>query len=285
MRLLGTIKEIWRYPVKGMAGERVDSCTLTEAGLTGDRQWAVRDLNRDEIQSCKFRPDLLRCTASHGSDSPVPVVELPGGERLSCNDPRVNERLSALVGHPSRLEALHDGEGLDRFRRHHAGAKHWLDELKATFDREEGEPLPALDSLPQSVAEFVVSPGTFFLVAPVHIITSGTLARLAQLREASDWDVRRFRPNVVIETSADVPNFPEQDWIGRTLRLGEASLACTAPAPRCGAITRPQRDFGADTQLLRTVVRHAEQNVGIYGQMIQPGLLTVGDQVWCRDLT
>lgn len=280
MRLLGTIKEIWRYPVKGMAGERVDSCELTGAGLTGDRQWAVRDLLRDELQSCKFRPDLLRCTARQQSYSAIPVVELPSGERLSCNDPRLDERLSTLVGHPSRLEALQGDEGLDRFRRYHGGANGWLEELKATFDREEGEPLPGLDGLPRSVADFVVSPGTFFLVAPVHIVTSATLAHLAQLREESDWDVRRFRPNLVIETIAEVAGLPEQDWIGHTLRLGAATLECTAPAPRCGAITRPQRDFGADTQVLRTVVRHAAQNVGIYGQTIQSGFLSVGEQVW-----
>ncbi|UAW96916.1 MOSC domain-containing protein [Halopseudomonas nanhaiensis] len=281
MRLVGTIKEIWRYPVKGMGGERVGSSRLTDVGVDGDREWAVRDVLRDEIQSCKFRPDLLRCTASHEPGSTVPLVELPTGERLSCNDPGLGERLSALVGHASRLEPLQSNEGLDRFRRYHGGANGWLDELKATFDREEGEPLPDLDGLPPSVADFVVSPGTFFLVAPLHIVTTASLERLAQLREEADWDVRRFRPNLVIETTADFAGFPEQEWIGRTLRLGGATVKCTAPAPRCGAITRAQRDFGADTRVLRTVVRHAEQNVGVYGQTAQAGLVQRGEQVWC----
>jgi MOSC domain-containing protein len=39
----GTIAEIWRYPVKSMAGERLDSCVITETGLDGDRRWALVD--------------------------------------------------------------------------------------------------------------------------------------------------------------------------------------------------------------------------------------------------
>lgn len=63
MLKVGTIKEIWRYPVKGMAGERLESGSLGNMGVAGDRIWALHDVMRKEIQSCKFRPQLLRCTA------------------------------------------------------------------------------------------------------------------------------------------------------------------------------------------------------------------------------
>ena len=63
MLKVGTIKQIWRYPVKGMAGEQLEQCYLGENGLTGDRIWALQDTQRQEIQSCKFRPELLRCNA------------------------------------------------------------------------------------------------------------------------------------------------------------------------------------------------------------------------------
>lgn len=251
MRKVGIIKEIWRYPVKGMGGERVETCGLDAMGLYGDRRWAVRDLNRDEIQSCKFRPQLLRCTARTMADSDTPRIEFPDGETVCCTDASVEERLSELLGHASRIEALQSNEGLDRFRRYKLGAIGWLDELKATFDREQGEPLPDFSNLPQSVADFVSVPGTFFLVAPVHIVTTATLSHLENVQQNADWDARRFRPNLVIETLPGEEGLAEQDWIGQTLHMGEVKLTCIATTPRCGAITRAQRDFGADTLVLR----------------------------------
>ena len=280
MRMLGTVKEIWRYPVKGMGGEKAESVQVGEGGLDGDRQWALRDLLRDEIQSCKFRPELLKCTATSNQSSSIPWVELPDREVLPCNDPLIHERLSMLVGHASQLEPLQPGSPPERFRRYKGGAAGWFEELKATFDREEGEPLPDLEHLPQSIADFVTMPGTFFLVAPIHIVTTATLERLAALQPDADWDVRRFRPNLVIQTAADLDGTPEQEWLGQTLRLGNVRLECTAPAPRCGAITREQRDFRADSRVLRTVVKHSGQNAGIYGRAVQPGVLEAGDEVW-----
>jgi hypothetical protein len=57
---VGTIKQIWRYPVNGIAGEQIEQCELGSSGLNGDRIWALRDIARQEIQSRKFRPELLR---------------------------------------------------------------------------------------------------------------------------------------------------------------------------------------------------------------------------------
>jgi len=58
MEQIGVISEIWRYPVKGMGGEKLGSCSAGLRGLAGDRMWAVRDALRKEIQSCKFRPEV-----------------------------------------------------------------------------------------------------------------------------------------------------------------------------------------------------------------------------------
>ena len=60
---VGKVRALWRYPVKGMAGEALPRLTLGAEGLAGDRRWAVRDSARAEIQSCKQRPDLLSCGA------------------------------------------------------------------------------------------------------------------------------------------------------------------------------------------------------------------------------
>jgi uncharacterized protein YcbX len=57
---VGTIGEIWRYPVKSMVGERIDGCDLTAAGLPGDRGLAVRDEERGGIRGAKKIPALMR---------------------------------------------------------------------------------------------------------------------------------------------------------------------------------------------------------------------------------
>ncbi len=38
-----SVAEIWRYPVKSMAGERLESCLIAATGLEGDRRWALVD--------------------------------------------------------------------------------------------------------------------------------------------------------------------------------------------------------------------------------------------------
>ena len=281
---VGTIKEIWRYPVKGMAGESLEQCGLGKMGLSGDRIWALRDTHRQEIQSCKFRPELLLCSArcrSADATGPGDQVDIlfPDNTLLSSDNAEIHPKLSALTGHPSTLEPLRPASDRDFYRRHKRDDHSWLEELKATFDREAGEPLPDLDHLPQSAVDFVSLLGTFFLVTPFHIVTTATLAHLKSLHPQSDWDRRRFRPNVVIETEPGAKGLLEQSWIGRQLSIGGATVDCTETAPRCGAVTRAQRDFDADKTILRTIVKDTNQNVGVYGTVVNDGDLYIGDKV------
>lgn len=283
MEKVGEVREIWRYPVKGMAGECLDTGLLGAQGLEGDRIWAVRDSARQEIQSCKFRPGLLQCTASHGAEDGQVRIRFADGTVLAATDPQAAARVSALLGHDSTLEPLRPVSDLDFYRRHKRDDHTWLDELKATFAREDGEPLPDFfDDLPANAAEFVSLPGSFFLVTPFHVLTTATLAWLAQRHPAADWDRRRFRPNLVVDTGAGREALAEQAWIGRQLQVGDAVLDCPSTTPRCGAITRAQQGLSADPSVLRTVVKDAAQNVGIYGTPASAGALRVGDAVYLR---
>jgi uncharacterized protein len=275
---VGTVKEIWRYPVKGMAGELLDTCAVTTKGIDGDRAWALRDNARKEIQSCKFRPHLLLCTARGQGDS-VEVI-FPDGTVLGGRDSRVHAKLSELTGHASTLEPLRPASDLDFYRRHRLDDHTWLKELAATFDREPGEPLPDFSKAPPSLAEFVSTPGTFFLVTPLHFVTSATLAHLRILNKRADWDARRFRPNFLIETNPDIAGLAEQAWIGKRVTIGAAAIDCVAGTPRCGAVTRAQPQLQSDSTILRTVVRHADQNVGAYGVIVTAGQVRAGDPVY-----
>lgn len=284
---VGTIKEIWRYPVKGMAGERLHASSLTAKGLPGDRVWALRDTARKEIQSCKFRPDLLRCTA-RGRNGTAPganvhvEVTFPDGSVLSSDHPDIHARLSQLTGHLSTLEPLHAESDVDFYRRHKLDDHTWLEELAATFDREPGEPLPDFSKIPPPMVDFVSAPGTFFLVTPLHMVTTATLSHLQSLNPGGNWDARRFRPNLIIESGPGAAGLLEQEWVGKQLTIGGAAIDCAAATPRCGAVTRAQPDFAADTTVLRTIVKHANQNVGVYGLIANPGSVRSGDPVFLK---
>lgn len=281
MQKVGSIASIWHYPVKGMAGAALSEALVGARGIEGDRLWAVQDLKRQEIQSCKFRPQLLQCRASYSrTDDSGITITFPSGEQNLCGDATANQRLSELLGHASELRPLEPETNRAFYRRYKRGDNHWLDELKSTFARETDEPLPDLDNLPQEMQEYVCRLGTFFLVSPLHILTTATLETLRGLNPYADWDLERFRPNIVIETEQGVSGLAEQNWIGRRLRIGETEIQCQDTAPRCGAVVRPQQELKEARSILRTIVANADQNLGIYGDNFQEGTIRVGDGVY-----
>ncbi|MBE94232.1 MOSC domain-containing protein [Marinobacter sp.] len=278
---IGTVESVWRYPVKGMAGERLERCGFDRDGLKGDRVWAVQDVERREIQSCKFRPQLLQCRAHTRGTSENRYIEIqfPDGQMLRCDDPEAGMKVSALVGYDSQLRTLRPKADADFYRRYKRDNHTWLDELKATFEREEGEPLPDLDNLPEPMQEFVSLQGTFFLASTFHILTTASLDHMKQLHPQSDWHIERFRPNLMIDTLPGIEGLAEQAWVGKTLQIGELVFNCSDPAPRCGAVTRKQNGLKADTSLLRSIVHQADQNLGIYGNILSAGTINAGDEV------
>jgi len=277
---VGVVGEIWRYPVKGMAGEALSFASIGERGVEGDRTWALRDTQRSEIQSCKFRPQLLQCTARASGDDKNVEVTFPDGATLRSDDGAIHSRLSTLTGRASTLEALRPETDLDFYRRFAPAQGTWLDELATTFDREPGEPLPDFTHIPPVLVDHVSVPGTFFLVVPMHIVTTATLRHLQSINGNGSWDRRRFRPNLVIETDASVRGLAEQEWVGKKIIVGAVAIDCVGGTPRCGAVTRAQPDFPADTSILRTIVKEAEQNVGAYGIIAKCGVVQVGTPVY-----
>jgi uncharacterized protein YcbX len=128
--------------------------------------------------------------------------------------------------------------------------------------------------------EYVSRPGTFFLVSPLHILTTASLERMRTVNPDADWDLERFRPNVVIKTEQGISGLVEQNWLGRTLRIGETDIQCQEAAPRCGAVVRRQQGLKEDRTILSSIVAQADQNLGIYGGNSKEGTVRVGDAVY-----
>lgn len=284
---VGRVKSVWRYPVKGMAGESLSEADVQRMGVRGDRVLAVQDVARQEIQSCKFRPQLLQCRAQFIDPSDIHsgvTICFPDGECLLSGDDGVNEKLSELVGHSSCIQSLRPASDKGFYERFKEDDHTWLDELKATFERLPGEPLPDLDNLPKEMQTYVSVLGSFFLVSPFHIISTASLEYLKTKNPDSDWRIERFRPNLVVETLPEMEGLVEQAWVGCSLKIGEFTISCSDKAPRCGAVVREQQGISKDPQVLRTIVREAEQNLGVYGDVSEEGKVRVGDAVYlCRD--
>ena len=130
------------------------------------------------------------------------------------------------------------------------------------------------------MTEWELPAGTFFDLAVVHLLTTATIERLLALYPEGRFEVRRFRPNIVVATAPDQHGFVENDWVGRTLAIGdEVRLRVTGPCPRCVMITLPQGDLPKDAGILRTAAQNNQANVGVYAEVVKSGTLRRGDHV------
>jgi uncharacterized protein YcbX len=284
MTMLGTVREIWRYPFKSMQGERLERCEVGALGLPGDRGWAVRDETAGEIRGAKKLPALLLCSARYreepaGGRIPPVDITLPDGSSVASDAPAAAARLSEVVGRRVTLWPLVAASNREHYRRGPFDNPDMMAELRQVFGRLDDEPLPDLSVFPQELFEFTSLPGTYFDALPIHLLTTASLATMAGNNPNAAWDVRRFRPNFVIETTPETAGLAEVEWCGKTIRLGALELRCEMPTARCSMTTQPQDRLQKDPSVLRTIVRSAGQNLGAYANVARPGRVAVGDSV------
>jgi uncharacterized protein len=304
--IVGTVKQIWRHPVKSMAGEQLNACRVEALGIPGDRGWALRDETTREITNGKRIPLLMQCAArylSEPNDGSIPNVEItfPDETRISSDDPQVNARLSKVLRKTVTLWPLQPATNKTHYRRAEKSARFagmlsrlpgfrsllpklansgsMNQALREVFSREPYEPIPDISILPPEVLEFTSPLGTYFDAFPVHILTTASLETMASLNQAAAWDVRRFRPNFLIKTNEEISGLAEANWSGRVLRVGEVELKVEIPTARCGMTTHAQANLPKDPSILRTIVREADQNMGIYASVVKSGEVSVGDAV------
>ncbi|MEV5505162.1 MOSC domain-containing protein [Streptomyces orinoci] len=270
------VREVWRYPVKSMAGEKLTDCPVGSDGLLGDRWWAVLDDERGCIADARKLPALLdihpRYARPPHPDRPSPVVELrlPDGRTPASDDPATPDVLSEHLGRKVSLRPRLPAREREHYLRVYPDdVERYLCELFGVPDLSQ---LPDLSVLPPEVAEFQTIPGTYFDAFPVHLVTTGDLEALERAT-GSPVAVLRFRPNLVVEGPAG------PDWLGRTIRVGGAVLRVEAPCPRCVMISHPRQGIPADRALLRTVHRDFGHNVGCYASVERPGRIGCGDSV------
>jgi uncharacterized protein len=123
-------------------------------------------------------------------------------------------------------------------------------------------------------------PRTFFDIAVIHILTTSTINYLRELYPEGRLEVRRFGPNIVIDSASGEKDFVENSWIGKKMAIGEdIVLRVTRPCTRCVMITLPQGDLPRDSGILQTVARFNQVNVGVYASVLRSGTIHRGDLV------
>ena len=276
----GTVVSLWRYPVKSMLGEELNSSYITERGLLGDRAYALIDQETGKVASAKnprkwgklfdFRAAFIEDPSPPQEVDknilpPVRITFPDGTHILSSNQDNIDHTLSSVLGREVRLMRATDLE-------------------KPSYE----EYWPDIEGLAQreKVTDEAMPSKTFFDIAVIHILTTSTIDRLRELYPEGRFEVRRFRPNIVVESASSSPgekkkDFIENLWVGKKLKIGEdIILRVIGPCTRCVMITLPQADLPKDLGILRTVAQYNRVTAGVYATVHEGGgTIRQGDQI------
>ncbi|MEV4612084.1 MOSC domain-containing protein [Kitasatospora sp. NPDC049258] len=264
-----------RYPVKSMLGEELAQAEVTGRGVAGDRVLALLDRESGRIASAKqprLWQDLLGYTAAR-TGSEVRITA-PDGRPLRSTAATIDEELSAGLGRAVTLiDSPPAGAVLARAVPEEVLAHGSRAEVACTVS-ELGRAAP---------------PGTFFDFAPLHLLTTASLARIARLSPRGAVEAARYRPNLVIDTG-EAEGFTENGWVGRELLIGaELRLKVLVATPRCAVPTLAHGALPGDREALRVPARHNRVEplpglglhpcAGVYATVLRPGAISRGDRV------
>lgn len=249
-----------------MMGEELNATEITERGLLGDREFALVDPATGKVAGAKnprkwgnffdlraayVEPPQVNATL------PAVRLTLPDGAALTSESANIDEVLSAALGRAVELTQVRPEQD--------SSAEEYVPDIEGLDHRD-------------TVTEWELPDGTFYDLAVVHLLTTATLDRLRELYPAGRFEARRFRPNIVISTAER--GFVENDWLGRTLTVGDTvRLRITRPCPRCVMTTLAQGDLPKDPGILRTAAQNNAANVGVYADVISAGAIHRGDSV------
>jgi uncharacterized protein YcbX len=268
---VGKVVSIWRYPVKSMMGEELNSSYVTERGLIGDRVYAIIDQETGKVASAKnpakwgklfdFRAAFIDSLQTVENIPPVRLT-LPDGSQIFSNQSEIDHTLSKVLSREVTL-------------------------MKASLEKPSYEEYwPDIDGLAhrEIVTDEAMPSQTFFDVAVIHILTTSTINHFRELYPEGRFEVRRFRPNIVVESASEEKDFIENSWVNKKLKIGEEIvLKVIAPCTRCVMITLPQGDLPKDLGILHTVAKYNQVHTGVYASVDRGGIVRRDDIVQLED--
>lgn len=242
-------------PVKGLALHHPDAIELTPDGAVGDRVFFLVD-DDGEVQSCTANRGLFGLTPTYDSDS----------RHLAIT--RGQEVVIEGVVEPGPAVTV-DLWGVRTVDAETVADPAW----SAFFSDLVGKPV-----------RFLRARGSAYDVWPVTLVGTASLDELAR-HGADGVDPRRFR--MLIEFSGGDPHV-EDSWAGRLLEVGGAVVRAGGRVKRCAATTRHPDSGEVDLQTLRLITSYRGRqesefglgaHFGVYGEVVEPGRVSVGDRL------
>ena len=272
-----SLASLWRYPVKSMMGEELNSAIITERGLLGDRSYALLDMETEKIVSAKNPKKWPEIFSFHARYVEPPTIEkeippvwitLPDGNIIRSDQTDVEQQLSAVLKRTVSLK-------------NKAPQNASLEQFWPEYERENTE-------ISHETIAIDATEGSFFDYASLHILTTASLMQLQLFYPGGRLEARRFRPNLVIATNPEQIGFVENDWVGKIITIDKVKLLVTDPCARCVMPTLAQGDLAKDAKILRTISKNTVQvpfankalpSVGVYAKVIQHGVIRRGSSV------
>jgi uncharacterized protein YcbX len=288
-----TVVGLNRYPVKSMLGEALSEVDMTTMGIVGDRAFAVVDVSTGKVASAKHPAKwskLLQVEAAfvdavrEGASVPPVAMTFPDGTVARSDDAKINDILTTYLGRDVVLtDTAPEGPTFEEV---------WPSDVEnlapAEFISSTSSTTTAEgDAISDLALAMAAPPGTFFDLSTLHLLTTSTLAALRAAGPEADFDVRRYRPNVLIETGDE--GFVENDWVATTVTLGKSAAAhVDLPTMRCVMTTLAQREVPADRETLRVISKANRLEItglgvwacaGVYASITEAGRVQLGDPV------
>lgn len=280
-----SVLSLWRYPVKSMMGEELNASALDESGLVGDRWLALVDTETGQVASAKNPkkwPDLFAYRASYAGplasrkELPAIWIQCPDGSVMSTGQEDIGELLSRTLSRSVQVRSRAPGSAFLE--------QYWPERDSASPEEAAGEP-----SVTRETIAAGAPPGTFFDYSVLHLLTTATLEALQGVYPTGRIESRRFRPNIIVQSEPGEQGFVENQWVGRTLRIGpDVVLQVSDPCPRCVMPTLAQGDLPKDPGIMRAMaantvyvpfVHKALPSIGVYATVLNGGTLRRGDRV------
>jgi hypothetical protein len=242
------VASLWRYPVKSMQGEECDELILDARGVRGDRRYGVFEVDSETVISAKREGRLLQAAASITSDGLR--VTLPDGHTMSPGT-GLDDGLTSWLGRRVVLaEATDIGP--------------------ATFECPEDF---ENDDSPR--VRWLGVEGSFVDESALHLLTRTDLELLSSERPELHWDVRRFRPNIVVDADVVSTDFATP---GQRVEVGDVEIEIQKGCSRCVMTTRPQPNgLERELDILRHVSRVHGNDVGVRARVVRAGIIHAGD--------
>lgn len=156
-----SVQEIWRYPVKSVGGERLESARIGEFGIEGDRAWGIYDPKTEMVLTARREPALLFLSAR--IENGRPLITCDEGSMLLTDDD-----LSNWMGQSVQLRPATKGPG--------------------TFENPIGVDLETGGE--SDWIQWQSAGDTFH--------DGRSTISLVSLDSLGEWDARRFRVNVIL---------------------------------------------------------------------------------------